>query len=159
MAQILRQTFPIVAHEIRKTLIDEGNQKAAIKKIQKDNSRLHPGLEIIQVKWLAFIARPYLDKSIKIYSFLVIETASPESANRLITKEIIADYNLIFYNRWKHNGEIKQCFNYHEYDHILIRYKQLIRCERYSDSYTTYNYGEIQIKGEYCPTYEGKHVA
>lgn len=46
---MLQQTFPVVAHGVRKGTVDEKRQDEAIAKIVEENKVLHPDLQIARV--------------------------------------------------------------------------------------------------------------
>ncbi len=64
---IMRQIFAVLAHEIHIT-IDTSNQKVIIKRLIKDNTKLHENLKILRIVWLKKVI-----ESKKIYLSLIIK--------------------------------------------------------------------------------------
>ena len=62
--------------------------KENTKLLKKENDHLHPGLKIIDIRWMSKIKRK------KNYSSLIIEIVSAEYANYIIIEGVIYRYNL-----------------------------------------------------------------
>jgi hypothetical protein len=109
-AEVRRTTFPIFIHGVRVQGVNTNEQIRAITAIRDENSQLHPGLEITRVSWTK---RAITEQ--KRYSSLILETASPETANRIITHGLI------------HEGEIKTCIRFISEARVTRCYK----CQKY----------------------------
>ncbi|KAI4085755.1 MAG: hypothetical protein L6R37_008476, partial [Teloschistes peruensis] len=47
-AEVLRQTFPVIIHGVKKSAVKEEKQSEAIAKIIAENKRLHPDLQVVR---------------------------------------------------------------------------------------------------------------
>ena len=100
-AYVLRPTFLVAIDSVRVSAFDDKDQGACIEKIKRENTVLHPGLEIAKVEWppFAWVKKP--GGEAKKYSTLLVETKSPKGANRLITKGIVENSQLLCCRRWE----------------------------------------------------------
>jgi hypothetical protein len=112
-AEIQRTTFPVFIHGVRVKGVSTNEQVRAIAAIRDENTQLHPGLEITRVSWPK---RTIIEQ--KRYSSLILETASPETANRIITHGLI------------HEGEIKPCVRFLSEGRVTRCHK----CQRYGNT-------------------------
>jgi len=87
--------LPVFIHGVRVQGVNADEQIRAIAAIRDENTQLYPGLKITRVQWPK---RTIIER--KRYSSLILETASPETANRIITPHLI------------HEGEIKTCVRF-----------------------------------------------
>ncbi|MCJ1465909.1 hypothetical protein MMC07_004528 [Pseudocyphellaria aurata] len=85
-AKILRQTFPILMHGVRRDAVSPGHEKEALDRIQRENEKYHPGLEILKVSWPKWARGDKDDGTPKQYSSLLVELNTPEAANSAVEK-------------------------------------------------------------------------
>ncbi len=68
-AHVMHWSFAILIHDVHITL-NTSNQKTIIKRLMKDNARLHEDLKMLRIAWLKKIV-----ESEKIHSSLIIKIA------------------------------------------------------------------------------------
>ncbi len=78
--------FAMLTHEMR-TTIDMNNQKKVIRKLIKNNARLHENLKILRIVWLKKVA-----KSEKIHSLLIMKIAIEAMINWLMNVSMLNAY-------------------------------------------------------------------
>ena len=79
----------VAVDSVRIDAFDDKDQGACIEKLKRENGTLHPGLEVVRVEWPLFAWAKKAGGEIKKYSILLVETKSPEEANRLIVEGIV----------------------------------------------------------------------
>ncbi len=86
LTHIVRWIFAVLAHKICIT-IDTSNQEVIIKRLIKDNARLHENLEILRIVWLKKVI-----KSEKIHSSLIVKIAIEAMMNWLMNESMLNLY-------------------------------------------------------------------
>jgi hypothetical protein len=127
--RIVRRTFAILAHEVR-IAIDTSNQKTAIKRLAKDNARLHEGLEILRIAWPKKVTG-----SGKAHSSLIMEVATEAMANRLLNVGMLDPYQECLCELFEKNCRITQCFRCFEFGHMGRFCKKKQRCFKCAGKY------------------------
>ncbi len=82
----MHRIFAVLAHEIH-IIIDTSNQKVIIKRLIKDNARLHENLKILKIVWLKKVV-----KSEKTHLSLIIEIAIEAMMNQLMNESMLNLY-------------------------------------------------------------------
>ena len=106
---MVKKTYAVVAHGIRIEAVDTENKEAAKKKIQEDNGRLHPGLDVVKAKWIASAGRPARGGGKKRYSSLIIDVATEDMASGLVLRGIVEAGEAKEVSHYVHGAA--QCFN------------------------------------------------
>jgi hypothetical protein len=127
-AVLIRKTFGVIAHGIRITAFDTNSQEANRAKIERDNQDLHPGLKVIRTRWLGSAFKPTLDGKKKLFSSLIVYTATAEMADRLIRRQLIESQEIKTTERYDQASEIMQCFKCYGYGHMAFRCPNKTRC-------------------------------
>ncbi len=86
LTRIMHQIFVVLAHEIHIT-INTSNQKVIIKRLVKDNARLHENLKILRIVWLKKVV-----KSEKTHLSLIIKIAIEVMMNQLMNESMLNLY-------------------------------------------------------------------
>ncbi len=79
--------FAVLTHEMH-TTIDMNNQKKVIKRLIKNNARLHENLKILRIVWLKKVA-----KNEKIHSSLIMKIAIEAMMNWLMNMSMLNAYH------------------------------------------------------------------
>ncbi len=119
---IVRWIFAVLAHEIHIT-IDTSNQKVIIKRLIKDNVRLHKNLKILRIIWLKKVI-----KSEKIYSSFIIEIVIKAMMNWLMNESMLNLYQECSCKLFEKNCHITQCYRCFKFDHMIRFCKKKQRC-------------------------------
>jgi len=122
-AKVHKQAFPVLVHGVSTAPLLRCTGEEQSRLIERENSRLHPGLKIQRVAWLR---NPEHYK--KTATSIIIETDSAEQANRLISEGVIAQFELKATELYDPNSRIRQCFNCQRYGHITNSCKHETRC-------------------------------
>ncbi len=125
----MRQIFAVLAHEICIT-IDTSNQKMIIKRLIKDNARLHKNLKILRIVWLKKVV-----ESEKIHLSLIVEIAIKAMMNQLINKSMLNLYQECSCKLFEKNCHITQCYRCFKFDHIIRFCKKKQRCAKCADKH------------------------
>ncbi len=118
LTRIMHQIFAVLAHEIHIT-IDTSNQKVIIKRLIKDNTRLHENLKILRIVWLKKVI-----ESEKIHLSLIIKIAIEAMMNWLMNESMLNLYQdsrmfmQIVWNELLHHSML-QMLQIWSYDQIL----------------------------------------
>jgi len=136
-AHVVRRSFAILAHDVRITL-DTSNQKTAIKRLVKDNARLHGGLEVLRIAWSKKVVG-----SGKAHSSLIVEVATETMANRLLDVGMLDSYQKCSCELFDKNCRITQCYRCFGFGHMTRFCKNEERCSKCA--------GKHHIKGCVVP--------
>jgi len=96
--------FAVLTHEMH-TTIDMNNQKKVIKRLIKNNARLHENLKILRIVWLKKVA-----KNEKIHSSLIMKIAIKAMMNWLMNMSMLNAYHECTCELFEKNCCITQCF-------------------------------------------------
>ncbi len=127
--RIVRRIFTVLAHEVRIT-IDTSNQKVIIKRLIKDNARLHENLKILRIVWLKKVV-----ESEKTHSSLIVEIAIEAMTNRLMNENMLDSYQECSCKLFEKNCHITQCYRCFEFDHMIRFCKKKQRCAKCADKH------------------------
>ena len=119
---ILRWIFAVLTHEMY-TIISMSNQKKVIRKLIKNNARLHKNLKILRIVWLKKVA-----KSEKTHSLLIVKIVIKAMMNQLMNMNMLNAYCECTCERFKKNCHITQCFKCQEFDHMIKFCRKNQRC-------------------------------
>ena len=117
-AKVLRQTFPILMNGVRVEVIPDGCEHEAVQRITRENQKYHPGIEISHVSWPKWAKGNKSNDTPKQYSLLLVELTSPKTANEVVERRMVEDYQLKMYSLYNRAGTVLQCFNCCQYGHI-----------------------------------------
>jgi hypothetical protein len=123
-AKVIRQTFAVLTHGVR-TSLDTRNMETTISKMQKDNERLHPGLEIIRIAW----PKRVIDSG-KTHSSLIVEVADETMANRLLDHGLVEGHTECSCEYFDKRSRIIQCFNCFEFGHMARGCRKTPECHK-----------------------------
>ncbi len=110
---ILQRIFAVLTHEMCIT-INMSNQKKIIRKLIKNNARLHENLKILRIVWLKKVA-----KSKKTHSSLIVKIAIKAMTNQLMNVSMLNAYHECTFKLFKKNYHIIQCFRCQKFDHMI----------------------------------------
>ena len=110
---ILRWIFAMLTYEIH-TTIDMNNQKKVIRKLIKNNIKLHENQKILRIVWLKKVA-----KSEKTHSLLIMKIAIEVMINQLMNVSMLNTYHECACELFKKNCCIIQCFKCQKFDHMI----------------------------------------
>ncbi len=127
--RIMHQIFAVLTHEIHIT-IDTSNQKVIIKRLIKDNIRLHENLEILRIVGLKKVV-----ESEKTYSSLIVEIAIEAMMNRLMNESMLNLYQECSCKLFEKNCHITQCYRCFKFDYMIRFCKKKQRCVKYTDKH------------------------
>ncbi len=127
--RIVRRIFTVLAHEVRIT-IDTSNQKVIIKRLVKDNARLHENLEILRIVWFKKVV-----ESEKTHSSLIVEIAIEAMTNQLMNENMLDSYQECSCKLFEKNCHITQFYRCFEFDHMIRFCKKKQRCAKCADKH------------------------
>jgi len=128
-AHVVRRSFAILAHDVHITL-NTSNQKMIIKRLIKNNARLHENLKMLRIAWLKKIV-----ESEKIYLSLIVEIAIKTMMNRLLNVDMLNSYQECLCKLFEKNCRITQCYRCFEFDHIARFCKNEECCFKCTDKH------------------------
>ena len=143
--QIQRRKYTVMVHGVRMSNIDTSNQQQAIQKILAQNTRLHNNLTISKVSWFQ---KAMQEK--KIFSSLLIETTTPNSANELIKQGMIEDYEVKTCVLFDNSNRLLQCVKCYEYGHFARNCKNVTCCGHCAGAHGTEECNEESTKCAVC---------
>ncbi len=126
---IVHWIFAVLAHEVC-IIIDTSNQKVIIKRLVKDNIRLHKNLKILRIVWLKKVV-----ESEKIHSSLIVEIAIKAMMNRLMNENMLNLYQECSCKLFEKNCHITQCYRCFKFDHMIRFCKKKQRCAKCTDKH------------------------
>ncbi len=120
--RIVCQIFAVLTHKIHIT-IDTSNQKVIIKRLIKDNARLHENLKILRIVWLKKVV-----ESEKIHLSLIVEIAIKAMTNQLMNESMLNSYQECLCKLFEKNCCITQCYRCFKFDHMIKFCKKKQHC-------------------------------
>ncbi len=128
-AYVVCRNFAILAHDVHITL-NTSNQKMIIKRLIKNNAKLHENLKMLKIAWLKKIV-----KSEKIYSLLIVEIAIKTMMNWLLNVDMLNSYQECSCKLFEKNCRITQCYRCFDFDHIARFCKNEECCFKCTDKH------------------------
>ena len=128
-AHVVRRSFAILAHDVHITL-NTSNQKMIIKRLIKNNVRLHKDLEMLRIAWLKKIV-----ESEKTHSLLIIKIAIKTMMNWLLDVDMLNSYQECLCKLFEKNCCITQCYRCFDFDHIAKFCKNEECCFKCTDKH------------------------
>lgn len=155
-ARAIPDMFPVMVNGVRLQNVDTTKQKEAIKLLEEQNQKLHPGLAILRVTWPRGVLRTE-----KRFSSLTVFVGTPERANQLIQKGFVEGGEVKDTVRYVTGCGLVQCFKCCRYGHIAKHCRLEASCGRCSKDHETRNCPKGIMNYAYCtncktrPSYEG----
>ncbi len=128
-AHVMRRSFTILAHDVHITL-NTSNQKIIIKRLIKNNARLHEDLKMLKIAWFKKIV-----ESEKIHSLLIIEIAIKTMMNQLLNINMLNSYQECSCKLFEKNCRITQCYRCFDFDHMTKFCKNEKCCFKCTDKH------------------------
>ncbi len=128
-AYVVRRSFAILAHDIHITL-NINNQKTIIKRLIKNNARLHENLKMLRITWLKKIV-----ESEKTHSSLIIKIMIKTMMNQLLNVSMLNSYQECLCKLFKKNCCIIQCYRCFDFDHMTKFCKNEECCFKCTDKH------------------------
>ena len=126
---VVCRSFAILAHDVHITL-NTSNQKMIIKRLIKNNARLHENLKMLRIAWLKKIV-----KSEKIHSSLIVEIVIKTMMNRLLNVNMLNSYQECSCKLFEKNCCITQCYRCFDFDHMTKFCRNEERCFKCADKH------------------------
>ncbi len=121
--------FTVLAHKIHIT-INTSNQKVIIKRLIKNNTKLHKNLKILRIVWFKKVV-----ESEKIYSSFIIEITIKVMMNWLMNESMLNLYQECSCKLFEKNCHITQCYRCFKFDHMIRFCKKKQRCIKCTDKH------------------------
>ena len=128
-AHVVRRSFAILAHDVRITL-NTSNQKMIIKRLIKNNVRLHEDLEMLRIAWLKKIV-----ESEKTHLSLIVKIAIETMMNWLLNVDMLNSYQECSCKLFEKNCRITQCYRCFDFNHMIRFCKNEERCFKCADKH------------------------
>ncbi len=128
-AYVVHWSFAILTHNVCITL-NTSNQKIIIKRLMKDNARLHEDLKMLRIAWLKKIV-----ESEKIHSSLIIKIAIKTMINWLLDVDMLNLYQECLCKLFEKNCCITQCYKCFDFDHVVKFCKNEECCFKCADKH------------------------
>ena len=126
---ISRRIFAMLTHEVR-TTINMNNQKKVIRKLIKNNARLHENLKILRIVWFKKVA-----ESEKTHSSLIMKIIIEAMMNQLMNVSMLNAYHECACELFEKNCCITQCFRCQEFNHMIRFCRKNQRCVKCADKH------------------------
>ncbi len=128
-AHVVRKSFAILAHDVHITL-NTSNQKMIIKRLIKNNVKLHEDLKMLRIAWLKKIV-----ESEKIHSSLIVKIMIKTMTNQLLDVDMLNSYQECSCELFEKNCCITQCYKCFDFDHMTRFCKNEKCCFKYADKH------------------------
>ncbi len=126
---VMCKSFVILTHDVH-IILNTNNQKMIIKRLIKNNIKLHENLKMLRIAWLKKIV-----KSEKIHSSLIIEIAIKMIINQLLDVNMLNSYQECLCKLFKKNCRITQCYKCFDFNHMTKFCKNKERCFKCADKH------------------------
>ncbi len=128
-AYVMCRSFAILAHDVCITL-NISNQKTIIKRLIKNNARLHEDLKMLRIAWLKKIV-----ESEKIHSSFIIKIMIKMMINWLLNVDMLNSYQECSCKLFEKNCHITQCYKCFNFDHMTKFCKNEECCFKCTDKH------------------------
>ncbi len=128
-AHVMHKSFAILAHDVH-IILNTSNQKMIIKRLVKNNVRLHENLEMLRIAWLKKIV-----ESEKIHSSLIVKIMIETMMNRLLNVNMLNSYQECLCKLFEKNCCITQCYRCFDFDHMTKFCKNKECCFKCADKH------------------------
>ncbi len=128
-AHVVHKSFVILTHDVCITL-NTSNQKTIIKRLIKNNVRLHEDLKMLKIAWLKKIV-----KSKKTHSSLIVKIAIETMINWLLNVNMLNSYQECLCKLFEKNCCITQCYRCFNFDHMIKFCKNKECCFKCTDKH------------------------
>jgi len=128
-AHVMHQSFAILTHDIH-IILNTSNQKMIIKRLMKDNARLHEDLKMLRIAWLKKIV-----ESEKTHSLLIIKIVIKTMMNWLLNMSMLDLYQECSCKLFEKNCHITQCYKCFDFDHVTKSCKNEECCFKCADKH------------------------
>ena len=106
------------------------NQKKIIKRLIKNNVKLHENLKVLRIVWFKKIAN-----NEKTYLLLIVKIAIKVMMNQLMNMSMLNLYQECACKLFEKNCCIMQCVRCHEFDHMIKICRKNQRCKKCADKH------------------------
>ena len=127
--RIVHRIFAVLAHEVHIT-ININNQKVIIKRLIKDNARLHENLKILRIVWLKKVV-----ESEKTHSSLIVKITIEAMMNQLMNESMLNSYQECSYKLFEKNCCITQCYRCFKFNYMIRFCKKKQHCAKCADKH------------------------
>ncbi len=128
-AHVVCRNFVILAHDVC-IILNTSNQKMIIKKLVKNNARLHEDLKILRIAWLKNIV-----ESEKIHLSLIIKIIIKTMINWLLNINMLNSYQECLCKLFEKNCCITQCYRCFDFNHMIKFCKNEECCFKCTDKH------------------------
>ncbi len=125
----MHRSFAILTHDVHITL-NTSNQKMIIKRLIKNNVRLHEDLKMLRIAWFKKIV-----ESEKIHSSLIVKIVIKIMMNWLLNVDMLNSYQECLCELFEKNCRITQCYRCFNFDHITKFCKNEKCCFKCTDKH------------------------
>lgn len=137
-ARVLRKSFPVMVHGVKISSVKADDLVATQGRIEEDNQILHPGLEIVGVRWISSALRPAANRTRKRYSSLVVSAATPEMADEMIRKGVVdTSQGMRLVEKYDQSASSIQCYRCQGYGHMATTCGGKICCAECRQAHDT----------------------
>jgi len=126
---VMHKSFAILAHDVH-IILNTSNQKMIIKKLIKNNVRLHEDLKMLRIAWLKKIV-----KNEKIHSSLIVEIMIKTMMNQLLNVNMLNSYQECLCKLFEKNCCITQCYKCFDFNHMTKFCKNEECCFKCTDKH------------------------
>lgn len=151
-AEVVVASYPVRVHGIKVTRVDISDQKRIIADITKQNERLHNNLQITKIAWPKSALQGKLA-----YASLLVNAASAEEADRIITEGLVIDHEMKICDRFIPKARVTQCYKCFQYGHLAYMCPNAAVCGNCSGQHTTKEC-ERTHKATKCALCRGDHT-
>ena len=128
-AHVVRKSFAILAHDVH-IILNTSNQKMIIKRLVKNNVRLHEDLKMLRIAWLKKIV-----ESEKTHSSLIVKIAIKTMINWLLDVNMLNSYQECLCKLFEKNCRITQCYKCFDFNHMTRFCKNKKHCFKCADKH------------------------
>ena len=140
-ARVVRKTFAVVAYGVRIAAVDVENKEATKLKIQMDNGRLHPDLDVVKAKWMSSAKKPTRGGNKKLYSSLIIDVAMEDMASGLVLRGLVEAGEAKEVAHYVHG--VAQCYKCQEWGHMAVHCKNETKCAECNKGHDTRDHERV----------------
>lgn len=119
------KSFVILTHNVC-IILNINNQKIIIKRLIKNNAKLHEDLKILRIVWFKKIV-----ESEKIHSSFIVKIRIKTIMNQLLNINMLNLYQKCLCKLFEKNCYVIQCFNYFNFNYMIKFCKNDKRCFKY----------------------------
>ena len=146
-AKVLRQSFTVAVDGVCLARFSDTEKESTMRRMERENVVLHPGLEIVDCKLPPVAKRPDSLGRAKRTSTVILSVASTGMHDGILDRGITEGGSMKQARPWDRAADICQYFNCQGYGHITTRCTNKTKCAVCAEGHNTHEHKGLVTRG------------